>query len=425
MSSPHITVLIPTRERADVLHYALKTVLAQDYDNLSIIVSDNCSKDDTREVVHELADERVRYINPGKRLSMSHHWEFALSHVEEGWVTIVGDDDGLLPDSLQHVAAIIDRTQAKAIRSQLCTYSWPSHLDSAFGKLHIENVFPHEELRNARAWRERALRGDADFRELPVLYTGGYVHTSVIEEIKKRSGGIFYRSCIPDVYSGMAISSVIDNYLFTTYPLGIGGTSRHSTGRAFVEAKRTRENPVISAKAKFLSENNIPIHEAIPPEADGSPPINLQGLLFESYFQSAPLHNDDINKWTPERILESLLYRGLVVPKEYRRTKDWIDRFARIHDLDRRIPARRALIRYVQNGLRPSTLADWTRSVSGSFSFKGNAQKPLATVEEASQFALRILQEKPHTRNYARAIKLLPKRFYKSVRNVLSFLYSG
>ena len=73
-----ISIIIPTRERCDTLKYTLKTCLIQDDGNLDIIVSDNFSQDATKGVVQSFSDKRIQYINPGKRLSMSHHWEFAL-----------------------------------------------------------------------------------------------------------------------------------------------------------------------------------------------------------------------------------------------------------------------------------------------------------------------------------------------------------
>jgi len=79
-------VIIPTRERADVLVHCLRTVVAQDYENLEIIVSDNHSSDNTWEVVESFGDKRIRYINTGRRLSMSSNWEYALSSVSEGYV---------------------------------------------------------------------------------------------------------------------------------------------------------------------------------------------------------------------------------------------------------------------------------------------------------------------------------------------------
>src|SRR5690606_25949425 len=94
---PKITVIIPTRERCDVFVSALKTVTGQNYDDLEILVSDNFSQDATEEVARQSNDPRVRYLNTGRRLSMAHNWEFALEHATGDWVTIVGDDDGLLP----------------------------------------------------------------------------------------------------------------------------------------------------------------------------------------------------------------------------------------------------------------------------------------------------------------------------------------
>lgn len=64
---------------------------------------------------------------------MSHNWEFALSHIADGWVTIVGDDDGLLPGSLQKVAALIRSTGTLAVQSATCRYQWPGKKADAMG----------------------------------------------------------------------------------------------------------------------------------------------------------------------------------------------------------------------------------------------------------------------------------------------------
>jgi len=79
--NPLITVIIPTRERADTLETCLQTVVAQTYPNLKIIVSDNCSNDNTKDVVLSFDDKRITYLNTGRRLSMTHNWEFAIRNV--------------------------------------------------------------------------------------------------------------------------------------------------------------------------------------------------------------------------------------------------------------------------------------------------------------------------------------------------------
>ncbi len=71
MAMEKYTVIIPTRDRAETLEATLRTCLRQTYPNFEIIVSDNCSDDNTKEIVDGLHDPRIRYINPGRRLSMS------------------------------------------------------------------------------------------------------------------------------------------------------------------------------------------------------------------------------------------------------------------------------------------------------------------------------------------------------------------
>src|SRR5882672_8176756 len=120
MNEPKITVIVPTRARSDVLQKTLLTATNQNYPRLEIIVSDNFSGDETEDVVRGIKDSRIKYLNTGRRISMAKNWEFALSHVNSGWVAIIGDDDGLMPESVRKVAEIISDTDVQAIRSSVC-----------------------------------------------------------------------------------------------------------------------------------------------------------------------------------------------------------------------------------------------------------------------------------------------------------------
>ena len=117
-----LTVVIPTRERADTLFHTLRTVLEQEYENLEILVSDNASIDNTRQVVSQFSDVRLRYINTGNRIGMSENWEFALSHVTGDFVMYLGDDDGLLPNACNDIASIINNSGTRALIWNKATY---------------------------------------------------------------------------------------------------------------------------------------------------------------------------------------------------------------------------------------------------------------------------------------------------------------
>ena len=279
---PLITVVVPTRERPETLEKCLKTLVSQDYENLKIVVSDNFSGDKTRDVVLSCDDSRVTYLNTGKRLSMSHNYEFALSNVADGWVTILGDDDGLLPNSLIRVAEIIEDNDIQAIRSRVCEYVWPSLMGKEFGRLEVPLKSGHE-VRDAKRWLSKVMNGHANYPDLPMLYNGGFISMEVLKEIKRKSGA-FYRSCIPDVYSALAVASIVHKYIFLEEPVAINGASRHSIGTSqFSPDQKSDQSP----SRNFLAEDNMPFHRDMPLFGEKKYPMSIQAIVYESYLQTA------------------------------------------------------------------------------------------------------------------------------------------
>jgi glycosyltransferase involved in cell wall biosynthesis len=255
------TVIIPTRERADTLQWALKTCATQDYENLEIIVSDNFSNDNTREVVEAYQDKRIRYINTGKRVSMSSNWEFALSHVAidpQRYVTFVGDDDGLVPNALLDINELIKKLDdVDAIAWRKAQYTWKSSM-----------VYPNTLMvplekglnrLNTKSTLQKILNFDPfeglPYEDLPCLYNA-FVKMTKIEEVKKKSGK-FFNSMIPDVYSAIALSSVIDFHYLSNQPYSISGTSKHSNGTSLSAGNSSNEK---QAALKSMSEVDIPFH---------------------------------------------------------------------------------------------------------------------------------------------------------------------
>ena len=125
MTENYLTIVIPTRNRSKTLYDTIRTCLNQNYKNLQIIISDNNSVDNTRETVKSFADIRIKYFNTGKSLSMSENFDFGLSKVNNGYVMIIGDDDGVLPNSIAYVNELINKTNCEAIVSHNAYYSWP------------------------------------------------------------------------------------------------------------------------------------------------------------------------------------------------------------------------------------------------------------------------------------------------------------
>lgn len=277
----HFSVVVPTKNRAEMLRHSLRTVLAQDYPDLTLIVSDNCSTDNTKEVVLGFGDSRVRYVHPGRPLSMREHWEFALGHVTQGWLTFMGDDDGLMPGALGRVRDVVTRTGVQALTSSWCRYTWPSPALVHSSQL-ILPVTRGVQIRESRRWLSRVMSGAWRYIELPYLYTGGFVSYAVIRDALARKP-TFFNSINPDIYSGLAIASLIDRYAYLGDPIALRGTSAHSTGASSLGGS---DNP--APKQDFIRENARHWHPAL---QDERVPLSLQLCVYEAYLQSAFLRS--------------------------------------------------------------------------------------------------------------------------------------
>ncbi len=323
MKRQKFTVIIPTRERAEVLAKAMETVLAQDYDNLEIVVSDNFSSDRTRELVHSFADPRIRYYNTGSRVSMSANWEFALGKVREGWVTILGDDDGLMPGCISEAAEIVAGGEVDALMSNCCFYHWPSYTGKSHGALSIP-LMEGCETRDAKLWVIKLLRGRATYARLPMIYTGGFVHRRAIDRVMDRSGR-FFNAAAPDVYSAIAVSSVIDRYAYSYKPLVVTGVSKFSSGSNLFKKDRDQ-----TAVRQFFSEKNIPVHSAYDVFGPDRFAPSILGVVYESYMQAR-----EFFPGLPDIDMRTQLTNILAFERRWSdELRAWTPRFAAKHGLD-------------------------------------------------------------------------------------------
>lgn len=252
-SNPKFTVIIPTRERCDTLRWSLKTCVEQNYENLEILVSDNFSQDASREVVASYTDQRIRYINTGKRLSMSHNWEFALAHATGDYVTIIGDDDGLMPNGLDYAREVINDTGTDALICKKPLYYWPNVRADDYRNVLVVSTEDTLEKKDSGQVLENVTRFRA-MDDLPMIYDG-FVKKDVLDRVKAMSGR-FFNSQVPDYYSGIALLGALPDYYHSLRPFLIQGISGHSIGASYLVQSAT----TATAANRFYAEENIPFH---------------------------------------------------------------------------------------------------------------------------------------------------------------------
>ncbi len=307
---------------------------------------------------------------------MSDNWEFALENVTDGYVTVIGDDDGLSPDALEKVNSLINLTGAEAIRSNGCVYEWPSLNRNCFGRLVIE-IGAGYKIVNSSEILQSVLSGRIAYDQLPMIYTGGFVKMEVLQTIKKLSNRYFL-SMVPDIYSGIAIASVIDKYVLSSESLAIAGASHHSTGTStLVKSNSQAEN---SPKDKFFSEKNIPFHQHLSIAGNTHPVRSLPVIIYESYLQASSLHKFNRAKIDDFEILVQAISR---LGPDKNEVLDWACAFAKNNNLDLQAASKSAASQQKLSGILEKLVNSIYRNIS-TYIVIGNVGCPLHDVYQAS-----------------------------------------
>jgi len=104
---PKVTVMIPTYNYARFLGEAIQSVLDQTFQDFEIIVVDDGSTDNAKEVVEKFKDTRIRYIYQDHR-GASAAQNVALHAARGEYITGIGADDIYLPQNLEIKVNLLD-----------------------------------------------------------------------------------------------------------------------------------------------------------------------------------------------------------------------------------------------------------------------------------------------------------------------------
>jgi glycosyltransferase involved in cell wall biosynthesis len=106
---PLVTIAIPTYNRADrFLMQTLDSARHQSYPNVEVLVSDNCSTDNTRELVTGLADPRIRYLRHSENVGWLNNFRYCIKEARGDYFMLLCDDDLIDVDFVECCMLAVD-----------------------------------------------------------------------------------------------------------------------------------------------------------------------------------------------------------------------------------------------------------------------------------------------------------------------------
>jgi glycosyltransferase involved in cell wall biosynthesis len=118
---PLVSVIMPTYKRSALLRRSIISVLSQTYRDLELIVVDDCSPDNTTEVVAEFSDPRLRYLRREQNGRAAAARNDGLRLARGSLIAFQDDDDIWLPHKLERQVAEMQR-QPPEVGLLVCSY---------------------------------------------------------------------------------------------------------------------------------------------------------------------------------------------------------------------------------------------------------------------------------------------------------------
>lgn len=112
-SKPLVSIGLIAYNRELTLPDAIKSLLAQSYKNIELIISDDASSDDTSRISREFArkDRRVKFYRQKKNIGLPHNSNFVLAKAKGEYFMWASDDDMWEKDFIKTLVSLLEKYQ--------------------------------------------------------------------------------------------------------------------------------------------------------------------------------------------------------------------------------------------------------------------------------------------------------------------------
>jgi glycosyltransferase involved in cell wall biosynthesis len=248
-----------------MLGSCVQSVLAQDYEDMELIVSDNASTDGTQDVLAGFAgDPRLRKLRLDEPVEVTDNWINGVAAAQGDYLLLIGDDDYLLPGYAKRLHDLIEQYRSPdCITYNAYAYAFPGAL-AGHRHAHFADPFfrwdaglpPEGPI--PPALREEIVR---DFFRFRFRIHLNLQTTVVARKAVARMTHGFLKPPFPDFYALNALMMKADSWVYSPEQLLVIGISPKSFGHTVHGHERTEGLKYLGISPDF--PGHLPGNEVI------------------------------------------------------------------------------------------------------------------------------------------------------------------
>ena len=169
-----VSIIMPSYNTAKYIGESIKSVQAQTYTDWELIIVDDCSTDNTDDIIKEyLSDERIKYLKNEKNSGAAVSRNYALREAKGKWIAFLDSDDTWHPEKLEkQIAFMLDNGYK---------FTYTDYMIQLNGEW-LPYVYYGPEKVN-----ERKMKDYCYFSTITVMYEREYIGLVQIESVRKNN----------------------------------------------------------------------------------------------------------------------------------------------------------------------------------------------------------------------------------------------
>lgn len=108
MKSGLVSIIIPTYNRSDTISRSIRSAIMQTYPEIEVIIVDDASTDDTKDVVQSFTDSRIQYLRHFENMGGGTARNTGIKVSRGEYLAFLDSDDEWLPDKLERQVQLFE-----------------------------------------------------------------------------------------------------------------------------------------------------------------------------------------------------------------------------------------------------------------------------------------------------------------------------